>query len=485
MNYLSVCSGIEAATVAWHPLGWEPVAFADIEKFPSAVLAHHYPQVPNHGDLTKFNEWPDYADRPIDLLVGGTPCQSFSVAGLRKGLDDPRGNLALTFLALARRYRPRWVVWENVPGVLSDQTNAFGAFLVGLGQLGYGWAYRVLDAQYFGVAQRRRRVFVVAYLGAWQPAATVLLEPESLRGDSPPRRQPRQDTAPTISARTKGGGGLGTDAELDGALIAGTVSSKWSKGTGGPAGDECQNLVTHSLRAEGHDASEDGTGRGTPIVPVGIDGGEIGYALRANASHSGDKGDGGVNTTFAIQERAVSENPNAGPQGKGYQEDHAYTLEARHHVQAIAFDCKASGQNGFGVGEIASTLRAMPHNGSHQNGGGHQAVATFQQSSQAGKGTIGYDDSGITKPVKTQPDGQMIHAGMAVRRLTPRECERLQGFPDDYTLIPWRGKPAADCPDGPRYKALGNSMAVPVMHWIGQRIAQVDAILTQAKENAA
>lgn len=178
MRYLSVCSGIEAATCAWHPLGWAPVAFSEIEPFPSALLAHHYPNVPNLGDMTKFKEW---NIGPIDLLVGGTPCQSFSVAGLRKGLDDPRGNLMLTYLAIADRYKPKWLVWENVPGVLSSNGGKdFGTFLGGLGELGYGFAYRVLDAQYFGVPQQRRRVFVVASLGDWQSAAAVLSERESL-----------------------------------------------------------------------------------------------------------------------------------------------------------------------------------------------------------------------------------------------------------------------------------------------------------------
>lgn len=225
MKYLSVCSGIEAASVAWHPLGWEPVAFAEIEKFPSAVLAHHYPHVPNWGDLTKFKDWPDAT---FDVLVGGTPCQSFSVAGLRKGLDDPRGNLALTYLAVLDRYRPTWCVWENVPGVLSSGGGRdFGAFLGGLGQLGYGFAYRVLDAQYFGVAQRRRRVFVVGCLGGWQRAAAVLFDAASLSGHPAPRREARERLAPSLAARTKGGGGLGTDAECDGALIpeiVGTLS---------------------------------------------------------------------------------------------------------------------------------------------------------------------------------------------------------------------------------------------------------------------
>jgi len=178
VKYLSVCSGIEAATVAWHSLGWEAVAFSEIEKFPSKVLAHHYPHVPNLGDMTNFKEW---NIGTIDLLVGGTPCQSFSVAGLRKGLEDPRGNLMLTFLGIAQRFGPQWIVWENVPGVLSSNGGRdFGTFLSALGRLGYGFAYRVLDAQWFGVAQRRRRVFVVGCFGDWRRAAAVLFERESV-----------------------------------------------------------------------------------------------------------------------------------------------------------------------------------------------------------------------------------------------------------------------------------------------------------------
>ena len=192
--------------------------------------------------MTKFNDWK--LNDSIDLLVGGTPCQAFSIAGLRKGLDDPRGNLTLTFLAMARKFRPRWIVWENVPGVLSDRTNAFGALLAGLAELGYGCAYRVLDAQFFGVAQRRRRVFVVGYLGDWQRAAAVLFEPESLRGDSAPSRETREGIAGTIGARTCRSSGA--DDAANGRMIA------------------------HTLRAEGHDASEDGTGRGVPLWPCEI-----------------------------------------------------------------------------------------------------------------------------------------------------------------------------------------------------------------------
>ncbi len=247
MRYGSVCSGIEAATQAWHPLGWTPAFFSEIDKFPSAVLAHHYPTVPNRGDMTKFRKWPDHA---IDLLVGGTPCQSFSVAGLRKGLADPRGNLMLTYLAIADRYRPRWIVWENVPGVLSSHGGRdFGTFLGALGKLGYGFAYRVLDAQHVrtcrhrgAVPQRRRRVFVVGYLGDWRRAAAVLFDRESLSGNPPPRREAGQNAAPTLAARTRGGGGLGTDFDCGGGLIAAEVAPTLNAHFGEKQGLEDQHI---------------------------------------------------------------------------------------------------------------------------------------------------------------------------------------------------------------------------------------------------
>ena len=203
MKYLSVCSGIEAASKAWEPIGWKPVAFSEIEPFPSAVLKHHWPEVPNLGDMSKYEQW-NIPSGSVDILVGGTPCQSFSVAGLRQGLKDPRGNLMLTYLAIAERLKPRWLVWENVPGVLSSNGGKdFGSFLGALGELGYEWAYRVLDAQWFGVAQRRRRVFVVAHLGKGSLAAKVLFESESVRRDTPPSREARKgvasDVAPSLT----------------------------------------------------------------------------------------------------------------------------------------------------------------------------------------------------------------------------------------------------------------------------------------------
>lgn len=384
--------------MAWEPLGWECAGVAEIAAFPSAVLAHHFPEVRNHGDFTKI-EAGDIG--PIDLLVGGTPCQSFSLAGLRRGLADDRGNLALEFLRLADRTRPRWLLWENVPGVLSSNGGRdFGSILGGMVELGYGFFYRVLDAQYFGLAQRRKRVFLVGYLGDWRPPAAVLLERESLSWNPAPRRAQGKDFAPTISSRATGGGGLGTNFDLDGGLIA------------------------HTLRGEGHDASEDGTGRGTPIIPVAF---------------------GGNNQSGAL-EVATALNAKGGT-GRCDFESETF----------IAFDCKAGANTGFAVGDIPGALRG------EGNGGGHNAVAFALRGREASE----------------ESAAASLERRFGVRRLTPRrECERLQGFPDDFTRIPWRGKPAEQCPDGPRYRALGNSMAVPVMAWIGQRIDAVEAVMS-------
>jgi DNA (cytosine-5)-methyltransferase 1 len=413
VRYGSVCSGVEAATVAWHPLGWTPAFFSEIEAFPRSVLAHHYPDVPLHGNFTTI-KGDEYGS--IDLLVGGTPCQDFSVAGLRAGIAGDRGNLTLEFIRLAARTTPRWIVWENVPGVLSsDGGRALGAFLGGLAQLGYGFAYRVLDAQYFGLAQRRSRVFVVGCLGDWRRAAAVLFESESLQGDPAPRRASRERTAPTPAARTRGGGGLGTDAELDGALITtdcvGALTAKYATTNGAPEVD-AGLYIAHALKAEGHDASEDGTGRGVPLWPV-----EVAPTLSA---HFGDK--------------------------MGLEDQHALNGAGLFVAHAFEWQRGASQNLEFNEEQEPPIVR-------------NQTPA------------VAFDTTQITSP--GNQGGDYIQTAMQVRRLTPRECERLQGFPDDYTLVPHRGKPAAD---GPRYKALGNSMAVPVMAWIGQRIAMVEAL---------
>jgi DNA (cytosine-5)-methyltransferase 1 len=369
VRYLSVCSGIEAATVAWHPLGWTAAAYSEIEAFPRAVLSHHYPDTPLHGDFTTIGA-DEYG--PVDLLVGGTPCQSFSVAGLRGGLGDDRGNLALEYLRLADRTRPRWLVWENVPGVLSSNGGRdFGAILGGMVELGYQWSYRVLDAQYAGVPQRRRRVFVVGYLGDWRASAAVLFERHSLSGDTPPRRKAGQEVAGTFTSRANSGG-WGTDVDLAAGGYMRPITS-----TGETA---------HCLNAGGMGRQDFET---ETLVTVGT--------LTSNGdAHSGFKDEAGLVPV-------------------------AFAQNSRDELREM---------------EVVGALSAEPG---------------MKQTSY-------------------------IRQGLGVRRLTPLECERLQGFPDDYTLIPYRGKPAAD---GPRYKALGNSMAVPVMRWIGERISLVQAIEAQ------
>ena len=394
MRYLSVCSGIEAATVAWHPLGWEAAAFAEIEAFPAAVLAHHYPAVPNYGDMTKHKEWDLGA---IDLLVGGTPCQSFSVAGLRKGLDDPRGNLMLTYLAIADQRRPRWLVWENVPGVLSSNGGKdFGTFLGALAELGYGFAYRVLDAQFFGVAQRRRRVFVVGYLGDWRPAAAVLFEFEGLRRDTAPSREAGQKVAGTFTARVNSGG-WGSDVDL--------AASEYMQPY------QVANCLTQRMHKGMNSDCNEGQ---TPVLAP------IAYALDSLASNS-----------------MKSANPASGC-------NEVYVSKALDTSRGLDPSCN---QGGMAVAHpVAPTLTAS------------NDPSRSPQSTE------------ITNQVAA------VHAAsMAVRRLTPVECERLQGFSDEYTNIPWRKQPTA--PDGPRYKALGNSMAVPVMHWIGRRISVYEDVM--------
>jgi len=522
LRFLSVCSGIEAASLAWEPMGWSPVGYSEIDPFPCHVLHHRFGagrplcmpspdddglsvkdrkaraaairsvakipeagRVPNFGDMTQFDRWPD-AD--VDVLVGGTPCQDYSVAGLRLGMAGSRGQLTLTYVEIAARYRPRWLVWENVPGVLSS--NGGRDFARFLGEISgqridvpeggwsnagivsgipaaYGIAYRVLDAQFVrtrrlprAVPQRRRRVFVVGYLGDWRRAAAVLFDRESLRGNPPPGRKSGQRfTHDVAGSLTSSGRGVERAGETRGQdPVVGLISMAH-----GQAGAEigidhgptltCNHeapIVAHALRAEGFDASEDGTGRGTPIAPCaapiafsskdyGADAqDDVTPTLRA-MGHADSHANAGGKLAVAIQERAVCENPNAGPDGKGFREDGAaYTLEARTTTQAVAFaeNSRAELRLCGGDGGVSSQLTT---------GGG--------------------------KPGQGLPT---IALPWAVRRLVPVECERLQGMPDDHTMIPWRGRNGA--PDGPRYKALGNSMARNAMEWLGERISMVEAM---------
>jgi DNA (cytosine-5)-methyltransferase 1 len=402
--------------VAWHQLGWEAAGFAEIEPFPAAVLAHHYPAVKNLGDMTNYKEW-DLGT--IDLLVGGTPCQSFSVAGLRKGLADPRGNLALVYCGILDHFRPKWCVWENVPGVLSSNGGRdFGSFLGALAELGYGFAYRVLDAQYFGVAQRRRRVFVVGYLGDWRPAAEVLFEPESLRGDPAPSREARQE----IAGATKTGARPGCEQPYG---IVKRLTQRMHKGINTTLDEGQTPVLAPCLETTSHDYSR-ADGFTMIAQPMAFDGYNQTLSTTSQTIRS-DKTDGDhigmVLQGVAQPAAAFKYTMGAKARGIGYAEKQSPTFDTKPDSIAV----------------MAPTL------------------------------TAANDPS--RSPQSTEVTNQVaaVHAvSMAVRRLTPVECERLQGFPDNYTNIPWRKQP--ESPDGPRYKALGNSMAVPVMGWIGKRI---------------
>jgi DNA (cytosine-5)-methyltransferase 1 len=477
--------------------------------------------VVNAGDFTRIGKQ-DVGT--IDLLAGGTPCQSFSVAGKRAGLDDPRGNLTIEFARLADRLRPLWVVWENVPGVLSiDDGRTFGAFLGMLVQLGYGLAWRVMDAQHFGVPQRRRRVFVVGCAGDWRAAAAVLFERSCLSGNPPPRREARKDVAPTLSARAHGGGGLGTDFDLDGGLIqqlafggnntAGPIdvatAANACASASGRMDFETETFIAHSLSADGFDASEDGTGRGVPMIPIAI-------STAHTQSNGSGFSDGVAHTLESVPSQVVAFNLRGRDGGALPEVSDAASLRAASGGSSnsyVAFSAKDSGAD---VSDIAPTLRSMNNRSGNPNGGGQVAIAftlpgsdgtvsTARPTDVAGsvrtKAPGSIENSSTTAVLQEQPiawsgeltastsiagtlqrggeggraDGVMTPL-MAVRRLTPRECERLQGFPDDYTLVEYRGKLAAD---GPRYRALGNSMAVPVMRWIGQRIAAVHEIVSR------
>ena len=567
MQFGSVCSGIEAASVAWAPLGWKAAWLAEIEPFPSAVLAHHYPDVPNLGDMTTISRrvLTGEVSAP-DVFCGGTPCQAFSVAGLRQSLDDARGNLTLKFVEIAdaidhvrtgRGEDECIVFWENVPGVLSTKDNAFGCFLGGLagedGPLeppGGKWAnagavygpkravaWRTLDAQYFGVAQRRRRVFVVASARKGFDPATVLFEWDGVRRDTAPSREARQ-VAPTIPARSTAGGGLGTDFDCDGGTICVATGQAGAEiGADMAPTLNCNHeapYVAHGLRGEGFDASEDGTGRGTPLVPMFLHANKGRPAGRQSA-HTEMVSvkpivetlttDGHTQSAVAvpvafdttqITSAANRSNPQPG--------DACHPLAAGAHAPAIAFQSvdhgadapselsptiRASGpmavaygirtantsSNGWGVQEecthtldcaqgvavafhptqdpISSTDGSTHALGCGSTGGQASVAVAVALRGRKGGATaeLGDEVQNCLRASSGGGDKPHVLTAMQVRRLTPTEAERLMGFPDGYTAIPWRGKPADQCPDGPRYRALGNSWAVPNVRWIGERIA--------------
>ena len=403
MRYVSLFSGIEAASAAWGPLGWEPVSFSEIDPFPSAVLACRFPGVPNLGDITKI-DWSKHGECvSADLVVGGSPCQSFSIAGTRTGLDGASG-LMWEYVRAVRELRPRWVVWENVPGALSSSDGRdFGCLLEALDDLGYGLAWRVLDAQFFGVAQRRRRLFLVGSLGD-QRASEVLFESESLRWDHPSSRAKRQALTGPAQGDAGGAGGGG------GCLTPWDVQSRRI-----------------------HDCDH-----AWPALYAGEGGGHGYVALTARMGTGG-------NQVPLIHEPDTYCLHNTGF-GSDVDEDVSGTLLASDvkHPKAVA--CLPGPRSRPALLQIR---------------GGKEG---------GGKGALVQDDMSATLTVaQTQT---LFPGDGTVRRLTPTECERLQGFEDGWTDVPYRG--AEHAPDSPRYKALGNSMAVPVMRWIGRRIQHVE-----------
>ena len=649
MKYGSVCSGIEAASVAWEPLGFQAQFFSEIEPFPCAVLNHHWPHIPNHGDMTKFEEWPNAT---IDILIGGTPCQSFSIAGLRKGLADPRGNLMLTYLAIAARYSPEWLVWENVPGVLSsNQGRDFAALLNGLAELGYGFAYRILDAKHFGVPQRRRRVFLVANYRSWQRAAAVLFERASLSGNIAPSENTQKNASAFIEGsfgayvespdagtiKASGGALAGGSESLviasrkneTGTLLANCGDKQFLGNQEAFSGDffvvngrqdpctsdqaftlDCQysgNTNVVAIKGNIIDRAPENGGNG-----LGVDDSGVSYTLTATDRHAvgvfkagqgarahsiGGNGLGvdGGGITVQMGETLYNKGFNHGGIYASTQETHAGKIlrtlreavgeevfakwglgilkslqspeilrQALHgrRIRPAAFSrswvvycalsrakdstewllqslretgCEGCPPQGWELPEqlareLGAYLSELSQPGAQASrfmrdlwwasqGTGllREALSAIQEVGRPAGGQ-GQSILGSSEGWGEKADENVLSSGMqcevsrervlhktcatgeardsregtaeqersgkgwvgetpfAVRRLTVEECEFLQGFPRGYTQIPWRGKPAEECPDGPRYKAIGNSMAVPVMRWIGERIQQVSEI---------
>lgn len=522
MKYVSIFSGIEAATVAWHPLGWEPLAFSEIDPFPSTVLQHHYPDIPNLGDITKI-DWSPYVGA-ADIVVGGSPCQSFSVAGKREGLAGASG-LMFEYIRAVRELRPRWFVWENVPGAFtSERGEAYRQLLSEMDALGYGLAWRVLDAQFFGVAQRRERVFLVGSLGTMR-CAEVLFERESLSWDHQSSRQKRQ--ALTEEAQERVG-----EADHDsGCLNPGetqsrrvypasgvypTLSTRENSGQSQESVFLCQTAQTGSNgKLVKQDDVMNTLDRTNSTAVAALDFNPTDARLRyahddVSQTLTARAGTGGNQVPLVqVQPLASLYNQGAKARSLGISEisptlktDHnpvvafasnqrdevrelevAGALAAQPGIKQQTYICRADGQTNAMEGEnLAPTLTShakkdppliYPVDESEE-----MKPVTLQirgGKPGGGKGALIQHDMSVTLSThntQTLITGDHEKRDLTVRRLTPRECERLQGFPDDYTDIPYRNKEHA--PDGPRYKALGNSMAVPVMRWIGERIHMVE-----------
>jgi DNA (cytosine-5)-methyltransferase 1 len=556
MRYGSVCSGIEAASVAWRPLGWDCAFVSELEKFPSAVLAERFPTVPNLGDFTKIEPC-DY-EGGIDLLVGGTPCQAFSIAGLRKGLNDARGNLALEFARLAFRTAAKWVVWENVPGVLSSGKGGdFAAFLsllvgweitppeggkwrrAGLvtaapGCFSVGW--RVLDAQYTrvqqfprAIPQRRKRVILVGSLGSWEDCAKVLFDGEMCGGDLPPRREARQGAAAGAE------GGVGHHAGIcwwDGSQKADTLTCR-SIGQLMPDKHQLPCVVdtrfqevfggnvSPSLLATDYkepkaviedvcptlDASYPGKMNNQDVGKLVCyenhpQDGRIRETDGVSPSIPAQAGTGGnnlplVQRVFVMDSMGSNAMKSANPKSGFRETDVAQTLDttvpepSKNQGGMAIVDAVAIAENiigrrddtgGNGVGAQSGVCYTLDTAGVH--GVCYPIDMTNLDGRERHLPGKGYDEEDSAAYSLTKRRASGVCTPGVIRRLVPVECERLMGFPDGWTLIPWRGKPADECPDGPRYKALGNSMCTNVMAWIGERIDAVEKEKEHGRQDA-
>ena len=439
LTYLGLCEGISTATVAWKDL-MKPVGFAEIDEFPSAVLNHHYPNVPNFGDITKYKEWKLETDP--DLIIGGTPCQSFSVAGLRGGMEDPRGNLTLTFVQILNRFKPKWFIWENVPGVFSSNKGRdFHSFTEGLQAIGYSIGWRVLDAQYFGLAQRRKRVFVVGNnTGDIRGITEVLFEREGLLRDLAQSRQKGKDATKKVRERSTGHdqrkkGVSAFDMQRISEYGNGEKSSTLKRRDYKDHTDLVVDTVTaFAIRTANTNAN--------------------GHGISENKTHTLDGANG-----QAISFSAHMSEPMV-------HKDKSGTLQAKNPT-AVVYEAHAQDAR-YREQDVSPTIQAR-----HCNMTNTPLVYQSNQTDARIK-DMGNTCQTVIARWGTGGNNQPLVQQSVIRRLTPVECERLQGFPDNYTQIPWKGKAKEDCPDSHRYKALGNAMAVPVIQFLGKNIVDYE-----------
>tara|TARA_R100000541_G_scaffold12887_1_gene21519 strand:- start:6161 stop:7699 length:1539 start_codon:yes stop_codon:yes gene_type:complete len=507
LKYLSICSGIESAGVGWHPLGYECIGLAEIDPFRSAVLQYHYPEITNYEDFTKIQA-SDLSARP-DVLVGGTPCATFSIAGLRKGLAEDRGNLALEFVKLIERLQPTWVVWENVPGILSSNGGQdLGTFLGALGELRYGFAYRVLNTEHVrtqrfpnAIPQRRRRIFVVGHIGGdWRSPAKVLFDSAPVREDAPPSRRKREENPEKPTYRSARSDQLVEDE------VAGTIAARDYKSAtdlvvekkpvimrdsqtgsnGKPWNDEgvSWSLTAHDRYTVIETSTPDKApriykeevsptltamtgGNRQPIVFIEKDvqdkdnslihcGDEV-EMVRVRKHEVDIQGlqkslkDGKVNKSLTIQNIADSLSVNKTTVDHWFRTDGSFAIP----TEDLWFDLKSL--LGIETDKFDDSIMEF-----------EIREGTYEMSRRV------YSDEGVSPTITaSNPDAKITTRNDVIRRLTPVECERLQGLPDNYTQIPYRGKPKEDCPVSKRYEACGRAMSVNVMEWLGSRIKQV------------